>query len=334
MIRKVALAAFGFSALMALTACKSKHESSGDKFLEAGDPINAVARYDMALQAGKTSGDFPKNFTKANILIMERRYRENPSAEFLDFLKDTVVSLLNKHPNAENSVLFSKTLFNVAKARIEMGDAYTVEQGFAFLKTADSLPNRDPQVSSEAAALRTNFVSSQLNDIESDLSAAQAGDATMGIVADYKLSLLHQTVGPTAESEELWSRVKQINLDTYLMYDQEGLLPSVDTRINRYGVLLALTKYNKTAKSLYAETMAFNGSTQPFHFDADKFVLVDKAGNEYSPASKKGAFNKTKLIERGRQTDVGALTFNFPADAQLDYIEFRSDSGPTRKYLP
>ncbi len=334
MIRKVALAAIGLSALMALTACKSKHESSGDKFLEMGDPINAVARYDMAIREGKTSGTFYDNYTKANILIMERRFSEDPSAEFLDELNNIILDLLNQHPNPENSVLYSKTLYNVAMARINMADDYTVEKGFAFLKTADSLPNRAPEVSSGAAQAREQYAASRLAEVESDLAAALAGDASSGIIADYKMNILHQVAGSTPASEELWSKVRQANLDTYLMYDQEGLLPSIDARINRYGVLLALTKHNRTPGKLYVETMAYNGSSQPFTFDGDKFVLVDKEGNQYAPAAKKGGFSKDKKIDRGQQTAVGALTFNYPKEAQLDYIEFQSESGLSRKYLP
>ena len=105
-------------------------------------------------------------------------------------------------------------------------------------------------------------------------------------------------------------------------------------KINRYGILMAFPSYSRSAHTATIQVQAYNGSTGNFYFDGERFKLIDREGNEYKPASKIGAFSKTKLIEPGQETEVGQLRFNVPKDAEVSHLQFTSDAGLSEKFLP
>ncbi len=122
-----------------LTSCRSRQEAAGDKFRKGGDPVNAVLQYEQALARGKVSKEFFKNYSLVNIQLMDYRSKEDPSAEFLDILRDTISSLLRAHPDAENEGLYAQVLQRIGSERIKAGNE---EGGFRFLLAADGLTNK------------------------------------------------------------------------------------------------------------------------------------------------------------------------------------------------
>src|SRR4051812_41963944 len=126
----------GMSLVFVLTSCRSRQEAAGDKYRKGGDALHALQYYEEALKRGEVSKEFYKNYTLVNIQAMAMRSHEDPTAEFLDVLKDTVASLLVQHPDPENQALFATTLQNIANARIKMGTPEGVEGGFRFLEAA------------------------------------------------------------------------------------------------------------------------------------------------------------------------------------------------------
>ena len=319
---------------MLIISCKSGNESAGDKYLKANDPINALRRYDMALEKGKVSKTFYTGYIQASILTLEDRAKADPSAEFLDALKDTIINLLSQHPNPESEAKFSQVLFQVGSDRIAMSTPDMIEGGLRLFKSIDGLNGASPEVTAKVAAVRKELVDKKLKEIQKEYEECVAGDPQRGIVADYLLTELTLASGETPESKLLWSQVRKSNLSTYLMYDLDGLLDHVDARINKYGVLIGIPKYEVTPTSLKIQFKAWNGSGTPFHFLGENVTLVDDKGQVYKPASKAGGFSKDKLIEKGKETPLGVFSFNFPANTVLSYIEFNSEAGKSRKYLP
>jgi hypothetical protein len=108
-ISKLTLCA-GLSLAFLLTSCRSRQEAAGDKYRKLGDPLHSLMQYEEALKRGKVSKEFYKNYTLVNIHAMGLRAKEDPTAEFLDILKDTVASLLTQYPDPQNQSLFAITL--------------------------------------------------------------------------------------------------------------------------------------------------------------------------------------------------------------------------------
>ncbi len=333
MKKSLTLIGNGLFCAMLILGCKGGNESAGDKYLKANDPVNALMRYDLALQKGKTSRDFFVNYTKANILTLQDRAKSDPTAEFLDALNDTIVSLLSQHPNAENEASYSNILFDLGSQRIETGDPEAIESGFKFFNSIESLSNKAPGVSEKIAAMKKIYIDKKLKEITDEQNEATT-EPTQGVAAEYHLNELVMATGETPEIKTLWSLVRKTNLSNYLMYDVQGLLVKVDSRINKYAVLLALPKYSATATGIKTQIRAFNGSSGSIRFEGNKITLVDDNGQVYKPTTKSGGFGKDKEIAASAEGPVGVLAFSFPAGTVPSYIQLETSAGLSRKYLP
>ena len=325
----------GLSLAFLLTSCRSRQEASGDKYRKIGDPLHALMQYEEALKRGGISKEFWTNYTTVNIAAMSLRAKEDPTAEFLDILKDTVASLLLQHPNPASQAAFIKSLQEIAAARIKMGTPDAIEGGFRFLQAAEKAG-----ATGGSAAAKAQIVAAKLKEIDDDYKQA-ATNPTVGIVADYKLNKLALMVGgETPEMSAEWSKVRKLNLNTYLMYDNDDVVENLgerpDARINKYGILLGVVKYEPGAAATKIQVKAWNGSSGPIHFVGDAFTLVDKSGNVFKPSAKIGGFGKTDkdVIGKGDESKTGGLTFTHPAGTVPSYLEFKSGAGSTRKYLP
>jgi hypothetical protein len=331
---KVTLCA-GLSLAFLLTSCRSRQEASGDKYRKAGDPLHALMQYEEALKRGKLSKEFWVNYTTVNIGAMKLRAKEDPTAEFLDILKDTVASLLAQHPNPTNQTEFAAVLQEIASARIKMGTPEAIEGGFRFLQAAEKAG-----AAGGSAAAKQQIVAAKLKEIADDFKEAGT-NPNFGIAADYKLNKLALMIGgETPEMAELWSKVRKVNLNTYLMYDNDDVVENLgerpDARINKYGVLLGIVKYEPGSTTTKIQVKAWNGSSGPIKFVGDNFTLFDKSGGSYKPSAKIGGFAKSDKDQIGKtdESKTGGLTFNHPAGTEVAYLEFSSGSGVTRKYLP
>ncbi|HLP43024.1 MAG TPA: hypothetical protein VK465_16070 [Fibrobacteria bacterium] len=315
------------------TGCRTRQEAAGDKFRKAGDPINAIHFYEQALAAGKVSKEFHKNYVDVNVMLLDRRAKGDPSNPVLDELKDSIVSLLRNHPNPETEAKFGEVLLEVGGARINSGDG---EGGLRFLMAAEGLKNKPSNHAAQVSALKTKYMQAALKDIEDDYQAASQ-DPPQGILADYKMNKLSLAFGgkELPEMLPLWSKIRQANLSTYLMYDYEGLITEgLDARINKYGVLLAIVKYDKSGKSVKVQAKAYNGTGQLVEFDGNSFILYDRQGNAYKAKDKIGAFGNQVSIPKGEESKTGGLTFNLDDGAEPHYLELKGNFGVSRKYLP
>ena len=314
-----------------LTACKSGNESAGDKYLKGGDPINAIVQYEKALEKGKVSKTFYKNYADANIQLLEYRGREDASNPILDDIAGIISKTLAEHPDPETEAKFGATLQKIAAARINAG---ADEGAFTMLQAIEKLSNKPVGVNTDG--LRKQVVATKLKEIQSDYEDA-ASEPTSGILADYKmnkLALLFEGK-ELPEMRELWSKIRKINLSTYLMYDYEGLITEqLDSRINKYGVLIAIVKLEKGSTATKVQAKVFNGSSSPISVWGDNFTLVDRDGNVYKAAAKVAAFTKKDLINSKDESKTGGLTFKHPSGIEPWSIELKSEGGVTRKYLP
>jgi hypothetical protein len=326
----------GLALAFLVTGCRSRQEAAGDKYRKAGDPLHSLMQYEEAIKRGKVSKEFPKNYTLVNIQAMALRAKEDPTAEFLDILKDTVASLLTQNPDPVNEALFSQTLQDIGLARLKLGSAEAAESGFRFLQMAETLGGKSPSVSGKVAGMRKDFVNTKLKEVENDLKEAST-TPTAGIVADYKMNKLALMMGgETPEMKDVWSRVRKLNLNTYLMYDNDevDLGERPDARINKYGVLLGIVKLEPGATTTKIQVKAFNGSSGPIHFDSEGFTLVDRQGNVFKPTAKIGHFSPKDQVGKGDESKTGGLTFTYPAGTEPYFLEFKNEAGVTRKYLP
>jgi len=326
---------FCFAMSLVFWGCESKQETAGDAYLKAGDAGNALAQYEEALQQGKVSDAFYNHYTQAYILLLQTQASADPGADMLDPLKDSLVSLLKQYPNPDNERQASLVLADVGRKRLALGTPDAEESGYHFLQSATMLPGKSEDVDAQFAAAKKDYVDAKLKDAESKLSEA-ATDPNVGIVADYELNeLLLVTGEETPEMQALWSKVRQKNLTTYLYFSTPGLLDQVDSRINKYGLLLAIVKYDSNSSPLLLGVKVWNASSGPVEFDGSNFVLVDKQGNSYAPATQFKAFKKKAMVEMGKESDVGGLTFKLPQGVKPDYLELKVDDGRIgRKYLP
>jgi hypothetical protein len=331
---KVALCA-GLSLAFFLTGCRSRQEAAGDKYRKAGDALHALQYYEEALKRGKVSKEFYKNYTRVNIQAMATRSKEDPTADFLDVLKDTVASLLTQYPDPENQTLFATTLQNIAISRINLGTPDAVEGGFRFLDAA-----KKAGAAGSADAARQQVVAEKLKDIKDDVDRASKED-NAGIVADYKLNKLALMIGgETPEMKAIWSRLRKMTLNTYMMYDNDDVIAEMgerpDARINKYAVLLGIVKYDPGSTTTKIQVKAWNGGAIPFHFRGEGFTLVDRDGKEYKATGKIGGFSKNDkdVVPKGEQSKTGGLTFTHPAGIQPAYLEFKCEAGMSRKFLP
>lgn len=332
----------GVSAGFALVGCKSAQESAADKFLKAGDPISAVKYYEEARAKGNVSKEFWKNYGSAFITALEMRalMDADPGAAAAPYIvdfRDTALSIVRNHPDPENESRLANVLYRIGMKRLEMGTSIDEEAGFEFLRAAASLPNKPAGLEQNLATTRQNFMANRLKEIASDYEEAKSNPdmAEMGILADYKMNQLEMILGEeTPEMRALWSDIRKLNLNTYLLYDLEGLVARVDPRINQYGIVLGIVKYAKSGGTVNIQVTAFNGSSGAFNFTGEGFTLVDRDGQSYEPTSVIGVLKKGQMVDMRGVSKTGGLTFKIPAGAEPHYLEYKVDKRVSRKYLP
>lgn len=313
--------------------CKSSREAAADKFRKGGDPLNALMQYEEALRRGKVSTEFWDNYGLVNIQAMKLRSSEDPTAEFLDILKDTVLSVLSQHPNPTNEGLLATALYDIGMSRLNMGGAMAEAGGVKFLKAADGLANKPGDLSGKVQQALAGLEAKSLKEIEDLMDSKEPTD---GIIADYKMNELMLKLGTvTDKMNSVWSAIRKRNMNVYLMYDQEGLLPEVpDSRINQYALLLGIVNYKASSTSVNIQAKVFNGVSYSIPYDGNGFKLVDTEGNEYKPASLLGAAQKKIMIPSKDESKTGGVNFKIPSGAKPAYLEFRFERLSTRKYLP
>ena len=247
---------------------------------------------------------------------------------------EKIDGLMKSELKPETQNFYCETVISIAGKLVGKGDFPSEEMGFNMLKGAEKLGKACKGSKSKIDSIKSAYISKYLKEAEEHYQSCKKGDPAEGIVADYILSQITFFVDETPEIKELWSKVRQANLATFLMYTYNDAVKNPIPAINRYGVLMAITKFTRSAKAATFQVQAFNGSTSNFKFIDDGFTLVDRDGNEYKPSRKRGGFSKTKLIEQGDRTPVGEVTFKVPKGAGLAYLKFDSEAGETRKYLP
>ncbi len=318
---------------LALLGCKSKMESTGDAYLKAGDPGNAMAQYENAMQQGAVSADFYSNYTDAHIALLQVGLESDPAAETLDPLKDSLLSLLKQHPDAAKEAAASAVLLEIGSKRLDMG---TEEGGFQFLNAAAALPGKSADIDAKVDAAKKAYQTGKLKEISDKLDES-ATDGTAGIAADYAMNQLALVLGSeTPEMAALWSKIREKNLPTYLFYAAPGLLDkAADARINKYGMMIAIVKYVAPPAPVLIGIKVWNNTSGPIDIDGSNFKLVDRQGNAYEAGTRLQALKKKATVELGKESEQGGLIFKLPKDAQPDYLELTVDDGRTsRKYLP
>jgi hypothetical protein len=291
-------------------------------------------QYEEALRRGKVSAEFWDNYALVNIQAMKLRSSEDPTAEFLDILKDTVQSVLSQHPNPENEALFAKTLYDIGMARLGMGGARAEEGGVIFLKAADGLANKPAELSGQVKQAMEGLEAKTLKEVQ---ELMESNEPTDGIVADYKLNELKIKLDKVTDNmASIWSSVRKRNLNVYLMYDQEGLLSEVpDRRINEFAILLGIVKYVASGTSVNIQLKVFNGLSFSIPFDGKGFTLVDTDGKTYKPTALLAAAQKKEMIPtKDESKKTGGVNFKIDSGAKPSYLEFQVEGATTRKYLP
>ncbi len=325
------LAVLGLCLSISLISCKSAYEKQGDKHLEAGRYMNALQRYKYVTEKGNGSKNFPNNLAKAYIGALEQASNEAPSYEVYDSYMEKIGELLQQGVKKETEEFYGKTALNIGTKLIGNDEFDLEDRGFKFLKIAKKYGGA--AAASQVAKIESDFISKYLSMAEDEYNSAKGGNPEQGIVADYLLNKLSMFVEPTEEVNELWSKIREANLSTYLMYDLQGLIDRPIPAINKYGVLLGIRSIKRSGGSTAVQVQAYNGSTTRFKFLSENFALVDAEGNTYSPASRRGAFSK-KDVDLGEETGVGEMTFKVPADADLVSLRFEQDNVISEKFLP
>jgi hypothetical protein len=316
----------------AFWGCQSKSESMGDKYLKAGDPVNALLQYGNALNESRVSSTFYPNYTKAYILLLQALSEEYLNSDLMDAMRDSVISLLKRHPVPENATLAASVFFDIGQRRIKQETAYYDEKAFQWFMAALSISGRPADIDAKIAEIRKNYTASKLKELESSLANS---DANTGITTDYGLNQLALIIGEeNPEMKALWSKVRKINLSTYLYFSAPGLLEQVDARINKYGLLMAIVKY-EPPPSVLIGVKVWNISSGPIEIDGGNFRLVDRKGNAYEPTKTLQALKKKTAVEIRKESEQGGLVFKLPKGAEPDYLELKVEDGRmSRKYLP
>jgi hypothetical protein len=315
-------------------SCKSGYEKQGDKHLKAGKPFNALQRYKYVTKSGSGSKVFPINLTRAYIFAMDEVSKDEMALEKLEMFRGKIAALLETNPNQANSSAYGDIGLSAAEKLSKSDDIFAEDLTFRIIGDVKRLVALSNEQKIHLNDIIHHYVKKNLAEAERNYLNCKEGEDEAGIMADYILSKVKLFIKEEpAEMQALWSKIRDINLSTYLMYDLEGLISMPLPSINRYGVLLAITSLNRTGNSVMAQIKAFNGSTAHFTYSGDGFKLVDKKGVEYLPTQKRGAFGTT-LIERSDETGVGGVTFEVPADTELSHIQYTCEAGESIKYLP
>jgi hypothetical protein len=326
---KNTLWAAGIIAVYLIISCKGTWEKQGDEQLQAGNYIKAIQYYKNVKDKG--SEEFNDNLTMAYTGAMAMAYDRDPDINKLIMYMEKIDKLLKPELKPETKKFYCETVVSVGEKLIGKEEFSSEELGFKLFKRLEEFGEACKESMSEIDSIRSAYISKTLKEAEEHYLSSKK-EPSEGIMADYILSKLTLFVDETPEIKELQSKVRQANLATFLLYSYavEKPIPA----INRYGVLLAITKFTRSADAAVFQVQALNASTGIFTFVSDGFTLVDKDDKEYKPSGKRGGFSKTKEIERGDRTEVGELTFKVPKGVKLDYLQYDSEGGVSIKYMP
>jgi len=329
---KYTLWAAGLIAVFFITSCKNVYEKEGDEQLKAGKYQKALQKYKNVKDKG--SKDFNDNLTMAYIGSMGKAYVAGADIDKLILYIEKIDGLMEAELKPATQKFYCETVVSIGGQLIEQGEFGPEEMGFILIKGTEKFAKTCGQSKSKIDTIKSAFTSKYLKEAEEHYLSIKKSELTEGIVADYIMNHITFFVDETPEIKELWSKIRKANLAIFLLYTYDGAVEKPIPALNRYSVLLAITKLTRSAKAATFQVQAFNNSTAYFKYISDGFTLVDREGKEYKPSGKRGGFSKTKVIEDGERTPVAEVTFKVTKGTELDYLKFDSKGGETRKYLP
>lgn len=326
----------GISLCLSLIGCKSSVEKQGDKHLKQANPFLALQRYSLVQKKGNGSPELESSITKAYIGALELSTMNNSeSGKLLDY-RDRIVALLEKTKNAEDQKLYADAAAKVGKMLIESPEFSSLEVGFKLLNDAQSTPGIDPTILEGVKTARNQFIAARVAKAQKSLDLRLSGNPEEGngIIADYILSETELLTGKDPAIDALWPKVREANLATFLIYDQEDLGLNPLPVINRFGVVLGITSFNRSGDKTSLQMQAYNGSSNHVSFPGTTFTLVSKSGKEYKAVQVAAAFAKKDLLMAGAVSGIGLVAFAIPSDEAPDFIRFEYATGQSIKWLP
>ncbi len=339
-MRTIAVGVLNLIVLMFLMSCSSagSYESQADRAYNQSKKAQGYDKkmlekrayifYQKALKAqpnrNKLSNRFKQRFleitlNRANMVLGEGSYDMDAIHLFMEDLD----SLLNKDSPSDLKQRYTDFLCLMADSSLVR---YQVDQALNWITKAMSISDNPSQLQEKKKKIISDFTRQYFDQASAAfIEGKDNKDADMAVKAEYYVGLVMVYDSTFPGATQLLSEIRKANVNVYSGYAKvvEGKL---DKRVNKFDILLAITKNNKGSM----DVCMFNNSYNPLRLNPENFYLVDDQGQKYV-AQKSSKFD-VEILDTQHETKKIKLVFS-GIKGQVKKLVYQNEEHLSEKYF-
>ena len=334
---------------LAFTACKGTNEKRGDEHLQNARYRNAINSYLEAKKKGSISDEFYDNFTLALVRAAEVEAKKDPLSALLSGYFSKAAQNLDSVKSDEVKKEYSRILADVGRVQVSQEgiDYGTILNGFASIDSALSVA-KTVGTDAEIKTIRTEAEKAY---VAKNISTAK--DEEDPVVAEYRLLQMAE-VAPDNEEVKTALNKSRVSTRGYFLIFGENIGERVNSRIDKYGYVMAFPTLKMAPGSLNGELQIWASTGNNTEFDVSKIKIIStdgreaiakqsgagwciaeviegKGDNERVVPKKQSFKGKGKLLN---EFQCGVMvSFSYDKDFTPDYVIYKDEYGEGRKYL-
>ncbi len=322
---------------MFLLSCSGSYEAQANKAYNQSKRAQGYDKkilekrayifYQKALKDARDKTRFPvasKNrfleitLNRAYMVLFEGRYDMDAIHLFMEDLDKT----MNKESPNELRQRYADFLSAMSDSCLSRGQ---VNEAIKWLEKAGTVIDNPAPYEAKKKGIITDFSKQYLGTAEDAFNQSKEDkDPEQAVKAEY-YTLLAMVYDPNiAGAAKLLSELRKVNLNVYSGYAKVVTDMKLDKRVNKFDILLAVTKNAKGSMTV----CMFNNSYNPQRLKPECFYLVDEKGQKYKAA------NSSKMDPEilDTQHETKAIKLVFPgAPGNIKKLVFENGEHYTEK---
>jgi hypothetical protein len=339
-MRTIAMGVLNLIVLMFLMSCSTvgSYESQANKAYDQSKKAQGYDKkmlekrayifYQKVLKAqpdrNKLSLRFKQRFleitlNRANMVLNEGSYDMDAIHLFMEDLD----SLLNKESPSDLKQRYTDFLCIMADSSLVR---YQVDQALKWINKAMTVTENPSVLQEKKKKIISDFTRQYFDQASAAfIEGKENKDPEMAVKAEYYVGLVMVYDSAFTGAAALLSEIRKANVNTYSGYAKvvEGKL---DKRVNKFDILLAVTKNNKGSM----DVCMFNNSYNPQRLKPETFYLVDDKGQKY--AAQKSSKIDPEILDTQHETKNLKLVFG-GVKGQVKKLVYENGEHYTEKFF-
>ena len=293
-MKKYALLICSMVVCMFLLSCSGSNQSQADKAYNQSKHAEGYDKkilekrayifYQRAIKEAPSKRSLPLTMINRFLEITLNRADMVLSAGSYDmdaihlFIEDLDSNLTKESPQ-DLKQRYANFLSSMADSCLSRG---LVNDALKWLTKAGTVGDNPTSYETKKKQIVTDFSKQYLGTAEDAFNQSKEDkDPELAVKAEYFV-LLAMVFDPNiAGAAQLLSELRKVNVNTYSGYAKVVTDQKLDKRVNKFDILLAVTKNAKGSMTI----CMFNNSYNPQRLKPENFYLVDERGQKYKAAA-------------------------------------------------